>query len=119
MSSRLKRVLEDVIAERVFLRSDGTEVRALVARPSRREVDWGCEFQILGVEHDKIYDVPGVDSLQALHLALAMMSIQLEEYQTKFGLTFDGDPELLLMMPDLDAMAKRLRARPDYPLWRP
>lgn len=119
MSPRRKRTLDDVIAERVFHRSDGKEVRARVARPSPREVDWGCEFQVLGVEHDKIYDVPGGDSLQALQLALAMMSIQLEEYQTKFGLTFDGDAELLLMMPDFDAMAKRLRARPDYLLWRP
>jgi hypothetical protein len=39
----------DVIAERVFEKADGQEVRALIGRPREGERDWECDFQIIGV----------------------------------------------------------------------
>jgi hypothetical protein len=111
-------VIRDVIAERVFRRADGREVRALIGRPRRKaKGEWVCEFQVLGVRHSKVYSVPGVDSLQALQLALGMMMVQLESYQQKHGLTFLGDSYLALMKPDFEAIKREIEAQPDFPVW--
>jgi hypothetical protein len=66
-----------------------------------------------------VHTAAGVDSLQALHIALAMMAVQVEGYQQEHGRTLYGDPELLLMKPDIDSLTSGLEARPDYPQWRP
>ena len=127
ISKRSQAAVSDVVAERVFQRADGKEVRALVARPREvTEVDgvkidaiWECDFQIVGVGDDTVQSAGGADSLQALQMALAMMATYLEGYQPEHGLTLDGDAELMLMKPDLEDLAKRLRTRPDYPDWGP
>ena len=54
--------IRDVIAERVFQRADGRDVKVEVGRP--REVnggEWECEFRVLGDEaRDRgIAGVPG------------------------------------------------------------
>ena len=110
--------IKDVIAERVFQRADGEEVRAVVGRPRRAKRDWVCEFQILGVGHDKVYKLPGADSLEALQSAIGMMVIQLElDYKHKHSLTFLGEPHLLLWMYDFERMQKEIEATPDYSKW--
>jgi hypothetical protein len=88
--------IRDVIAERVFQRADGRRSARWSGAPARRRTGGGCEFQILGVGHNKVYDPGGVDSLQALQMALGMMAIQLEAYQAEPGLTLD-DSYLALM----------------------
>jgi hypothetical protein len=110
--------ISDVIAERIFQRADGKEVRAVVGRPRKGKREWTCEFRILGVGHSKVYKLPGEDSLQALQMALAMMAIQVESYQKEHGLTFLGDPFLLMLKPDFEAMMREIEASPDYPKWR-
>ena len=110
--------ITDVIAERVFQRADGKDVRALVARPREAKEGWVCEFQVLGVGHNKVYALPGLDSLEALQLALGMMVVQLESYQAEHGLTLTGDADLALMKPDFAAMKKEIEAKPDAHLWR-
>jgi hypothetical protein len=109
--------IRDIIAERVFQRADGKEVRAVVGRPRKAKREWVCEFQVIGVGHAKVYAVPGPDSLEALQMALAMMAVQLESYQKEHGLTFMDDSDLALMKPDFDAMKREIEARPDFPLW--
>lgn len=116
--TRAKRAISNVIAERVFERADGKEVRAIVGRPHKAKRGWVCEFQVRGVGHSKVYKLPGEDSLEALQSALAMMAIQVESYQKEHGLTYLGDPFLLMMKPDFDAMMKEIGASPDYPKWR-
>src|SRR5687768_697163 len=107
----------DVIAERVFQRTGGKDVRALVGRP--REAKEGqsvCELQVHGVCNNKVYALEGHDSLEALQMALGMMVVQLESYQAEHGLTLDGDAYLALMKPDFEGMKKEIEATPDYPL---
>ena len=110
--------IRDVIAERVFERADGREVRAVVGRPREvRKGEWVCEFRVLGVGRSKVYSLPGNDSLEALQSALVMMVAQLESYQKEHGLTFMGDSLLLLWKPDVEAMMREIKATPDFPLW--
>jgi hypothetical protein len=110
--------LKEVVAERVLQRSDGEEVRILVGRPRRVRKEWLCQFQVLGVGHDQPYDLPGFDSLEALQLALGMMAVQIEAYQRKVGLTFDGGAYLGVFRPDFEAIRKEIRATPEYEKWR-
>jgi hypothetical protein len=107
--------VRNVIAERVFQRADGRDVRALVGRPRKMGKQWVCEFQVLGVRHNKVYSLPGNDSLEALQLALGMMVVQLESYQEEHGLTLSGDSYLALMKPDFAAMMREIEARPEFP----
>jgi hypothetical protein len=110
--------ISDIIAERVFQRADGKEVRALVGRPRKAKRDWICEFQVLGVGHDKVYKLPGVDSFEALQSALGMMVIQLDTtYKQEHGLTFLGESQLMLWMYDLEKMQKEIETSPDYAKW--
>jgi hypothetical protein len=79
---RARPAIRNVIAERVFQRADGREVRVEVGRPRRvKNGDWACEFRVLGVGHSKVYTLEGVDSLQALQMALGLMAVQVESYQ--------------------------------------
>jgi hypothetical protein len=106
-----------VIAERIFERADGREVRVAVGRPRRLNKDeWRCEFRILGVGHSRVYSLPGSDSLQALQMALAVMAAQVESYARERGLTFLGSSSLLVMKPDYQAMTREIKESPEFPL---
>jgi hypothetical protein len=108
--------IRDVIAERVFQRADGREVRVEVGRPREvRKGEWECEFRVLGVGHSKVYSLPGSDSLEALQLALGMMAVQVESYQQEHGLTLMGGSYLALMKPDFAAMMREIEATPEFP----
>jgi hypothetical protein len=114
---RAASAIRDVIAERVFERADGREVRAVVGRP--REVskgEWVCEFRVLGVGHSKVYSLKGSDSLEALQMALAIMAVQIESYQNEHGLTFMGGSCLLVMKPDFEAMRREIEQTPEFPV---
>jgi hypothetical protein len=113
---RAKAAIRDVIAERVYERADGREVRVEVGRPRKvTKEEWACEFRVLGVRHSKVYSLPGTDSLEALQMALAMMAVQVECYQQEHGLTLMGGSYLALMKPDFDAMMREIRATPEFP----
>jgi hypothetical protein len=113
---RARPTIRDVIAERVFQRADGREVRAEVGRPRRKaKGEWECEFRVLGVGRSKVYSLPGADSLEALQLALAMMAVQLDSYQQEHGLTLMGGSYLALMKPDFAAMMREIEAAPEFP----
>ncbi len=113
---RARPAIRHVIAERVFQRADGREVRAEVGRPRRKaNGEWVCEFRVLGVGHSKVYSLPGADSLEALQLALGMMVAQLDSYQQEHGLTFMGGSYLALMKPDFAAMMREAEAAPEFP----
>jgi hypothetical protein len=112
--------IRHVIAERVFERADGREVRAVVGRPrevrkGERKGEWVCEFRVLGVRHSKVYSLPGNDSLEALQSALFMMVVQLESYKDQHGLTFMGGSYLNLIKPDVEAMMREIKATPEFP----
>jgi hypothetical protein len=113
---RTRPAIGDVIAERVFHRADGREVRAEVGRPRRKaNGEWVCQFRVLGVGHSKVYSLPGADSFEALQLALFMMVVQLESYKQEHGLTFMGDSYLNLIKPDAEAMLREIEAMPEFP----
>ena len=117
-AKRVKPAIPDVIAERVFERSDGRQVRVEVGRPHQaKQGAWACEFRVLAVGHSKVYSLPGEDSLGALQMALAMMAVQIDSYKEQHGLTFLGGSSLLVMRPDFDALKREVEADPEYPLW--
>jgi hypothetical protein len=113
---RARPAIRHVIAERVFRRTDGRDVKVEVGRPRKvKDGEWACEFRVLGVGHSKVYTLPGTDSLEVLQLALAMMVAQLDSYRRKHGLTFMGGSYLGLMKPDLQAMMAEIAATPEFP----
>ena len=114
---RAASAIRDVIAERVFERADGREVRVEVGRPREvRNGEWECEFRVLGVRHSKVYSLPGVDSFGALQSALFMMVVQLDSsYKHEHGLTFMGGSYLDLIKLDVEAMRREIEALPEYP----
>jgi hypothetical protein len=113
---RARAAIRNVIAERVFQRADGRDVKVEVGRPREvRKGEWECKFRVLGVGHSKVYSLPGTDSLESLQMALAMMAVQVESYQQEHGLTLMGGPTLLLMKPDFAAMMREIEAAPEFP----
>jgi hypothetical protein len=91
-------------------------VRALVARPKPFDDGngWNCEYQILGTGTEKVRHAGGVDSVQALYLALHLIAADLmttPEYQ-KGWITWDGSRDLGLPVP---AVLADLVPRPRRP----
>jgi hypothetical protein len=115
---RARPAIRNVIAERVFQRADGREVRAEIGRPRKRKDEWECEFRVLDVGHSKVYSLSGSDSLEALQLALAMMAVQVESYQQEHGLTLMGGSYLLMMKPDFAAIGDVWQEMTGEPLRR-
>lgn len=74
----------DLIAARtlVLRRTDGetSEVIILLGKPRRlpEHDDYCCPYQIKGAGDEKIRYTCGVDSFQALHLALSTLGVELE-----------------------------------------
>ena len=113
---RARPAIRDVIAERVFKRADGREVRVEVGRPRKKaNGEWVCEFRVLGVGNSKVYSPPGGDSLGALQSALMMMSAQVDSYNQEHRLTLMGSPYLAMPRFDVEAMTRDLKASPEFP----
>ncbi len=75
--------LTDVIAERKLEAHDsGSNLLSVTVRVGRPERDpaggWICPHQILGLGDEMVYGAAGVDSLQALLLAIKMARIHLQ-----------------------------------------
>ncbi len=68
-----------IIAKRELLLADGKRVFVLIGRPEKfpDSDDYYCPFQITGIGNEKIKCVGGIDSIQALLLALNMVGIDL------------------------------------------
>ena len=75
--------LEDVgivIAERELDSADGRTVQVLIGQPQpfpEEGGDYYCPFQITGIGNDMVMHLAGVDSVQALLLALKMIGARL------------------------------------------
>lgn len=83
--------LGEPIAEREFVicDADGNESRA-VARigrphPDQSEEDWVCPYEIVVAGKRKAFRIYGVDSIQALVLALKTVDVELEVRAKQLG----------------------------------
>ena len=78
---------EQIIAERRMTLNTGpgntTEVKVALSRPmkSANEAEYACSVQILGLGDEKTRSIYGVDSMQALQLALRFASQMLEDHR--------------------------------------
>ncbi len=76
-----------IIARRDFELVDGNSVNVLVGVPDRfpdSEHDYYCPYQILGLQDERVRYAAGIDSIQAIMLALERIGIDLytsEEYK--------------------------------------
>jgi hypothetical protein len=81
----------DLVATRTFTfhREDGTasEVNVLLGKPRQLpdHVDYFCPYQIKGAGDEKVRYSCGVDSFQALHLALSTLGVELGVLNKQFG----------------------------------
>lgn len=98
--------IETIIAQRSLQTKDGCEVQIIIGRPEHfpDEEDFYCPFAVMGLGDDRIRYAGGVDALQALILALKMLSVYvmtLEDVKRGDVQWLDGrDPTLgLLLVP--------------------
>jgi hypothetical protein len=79
--------------EFVLRSADGEKrcVRVRVGTPYRESaLSWRCPSEIRGFER-RYADVAGVDSMQALCLAIALVRFRIEDFIDKGGIVFDTD----------------------------
>ncbi len=91
-----------VMAERQFHDPvSGKSVTATVFAPERRQSDWLCKIKIDGLDCPYEKDVFGVDSLQALYLALRLLCAHLEKHEQHLAFLDGptGDCGLPLIVP--------------------
>lgn len=74
---------QEVIAHREFDVPGGSTPAVLrIGRPEAHpDGDWVCAVQITGLGDDEVYEAAGVDSLQALTMALQMARVRLESHR--------------------------------------
>jgi len=96
--------MTEIVAERVFRNADsGEPVIARIYAPERmgQSSEWSCQIEVQGLEAPFRKSTIGVDSFQALHLALRLLCVHLDKYAG--SLTFSdgaaGDCGLPLIMP--------------------
>lgn len=68
--------IDSVIAKRILKAKDGREIEVVFGRPEKfpDDDDFYCPFQIIGLGDEKVRYAGGVDSMQALILALKKLS---------------------------------------------
>lgn len=84
----------NIFLERHFAVDDQEGAAVLrVGRPVEHpDGDWVCPFQIAGLGDDQVYEAAGIDSLQALTMALQMARSRLESYRRSQRITWlDAD----------------------------
>jgi hypothetical protein len=85
----MKLLPEDIVAERFLAFQDDSteakEVRIILGKPveSHGKAEYACQVQIVGLSDEKVRTIYGVDSIQALQLALKFASQMLENYRPK------------------------------------
>lgn len=97
-------VLFEVFLQRIFEymdeNGDTTSVYLRLSKPYQRikdnsDLNWGCSYKISGLETEIFQTVYGIDSLDALLLALSIARIQLQSYGADTGkITWLGDVDL-------------------------
>ena len=73
-----------IIAERVFeMVEEGqqAELRLRLGAPKNTGKNFACPVQISGIQSDRVFEIAGADSLQALQLALRFAGILLQAEQ--------------------------------------
>lgn len=79
------------IVERVLTRiSKGRRVHVKIWAPARDGRDWRCRFQITGIGDDSVRSIGGVDSVQALQLALHGVAHYLKPHRRSLKWLFDA-----------------------------
>jgi hypothetical protein len=84
--------LGTIIAKRTLKRVDlPGSVLIQVGIPRRRRTgEWACPYQIVGLEEERVRRALGEDSIQALHLALEGIRMDLKPFESQ--LTWTGQP---------------------------
>jgi hypothetical protein len=83
----MKKFIRSTIAERRLTLRNGSpnpkEVRVIVGKPTESDdkQDYYCQVQILGLGDEKIRSIYGLDSMQALQLAVRFISAQLDKHR--------------------------------------
>ena len=81
--------INDPIAERLLTFEDAAgnrkEITVRLGRPRPAGEDWACAYQIAGFEVPCGLDVYGVDSMQALLLAMKGLSVELHVAAERSG----------------------------------
>jgi hypothetical protein len=120
-----------LIAERQFHKSaPGTSVIARIFAPEPNPPDWSCKIEIDGLDHPYEKEVFGVDSLQALYLALRLLCAHLEKHEQDLAFLDGpvGDCGLPLVVPWLfgssgknevyDLIERKVEERLEDDQWR-
>lgn len=101
----------EAIAHRAIVLRRGaeqSEIRISIGRPEKDGRDWRCAVRIEGLGPAMEHVARGVDSVQALLLAIAMVTVQLESRVREAGGTIEwlGLPGSGLPPPDTLLMPK-------------
>ena len=90
--------MQDVVADRTLEVSNGGILGTATVRLGRPrqsgDDEWACPVQILGLDDDEVRDVYGVDSLQALVLALQMVRARVTTQPSGVQVTWMGMDDL-------------------------
>ena len=94
-----------VIGTRQLSLSAGKEVTVLLGKPEKfpDSEDWYCPYQIVGLGNGRVRYAAGIDTVQALGLALKMIGADLDtskEAQAK-ELTWQGGDDLGFPVPNV------------------
>jgi uncharacterized protein DUF6968 len=93
--------IADVFLEREF-EVDGLEgaVKLYVGKPQPDpRSDWYCEYQVVGTSYNKVHKAYGIDSIQALQLALIGANALLGSIlKGEHKITWLGEDDLGLLM---------------------
>ena len=95
----------EIISHRAIVLRRGaeqSEVRISIGRPEQDSQDWQCAVRLEGLGPTTEHVARGVDSVQALLLAVAMVTVQLESRVRDGGATMEwlGLPGAGLPPPD-------------------
>lgn len=92
--------MAELIAERTFQRTDdASSVTVRIYAPKEDEGCWSAKVEIAGLTENFEEDVGGVDSFQALYLALHRACSRLEKVESILSFQQDNDANLPLVLP--------------------
>jgi hypothetical protein len=82
----VRELINSVIAERKLSYEDDAahckDVCVILGKPTESDKgDYFCQVQILGLGDEKLRPIYGIDSMQALQLALRFISSQLDDHR--------------------------------------
>lgn len=71
--------IENVVARRSFQMKDGRNIEIVIGAPQpfSDDADYFCPFQMIGLGDARVYYAGGVDSYQALILALKKLTVHM------------------------------------------